>query len=72
MELNDHTDIHIGPVADDNVYASIRLFETNVLNEEETIRRMKTETLHDQIAFHTEKALAYCSFLEASEIREEA
>ena len=67
----DFADVHIGPVADDNVYASIRLFETGVLNEEETIRRLKTETLHDQIAFHTEKALAFVRFLEAHEIREE-
>ena len=28
-------DMHIGPVADDNVYRSIRLFETGVLNAEE-------------------------------------
>lgn len=64
------TDIDIGPVADDNVYASIRLFETNVLNEDETIRRLKTEILHDQITFHTDAALAFCKLIEVREIRE--
>lgn len=68
----DFADIHIGPVADDNVYASIRLFEANVLNEEETIRRLKTETLHDQIAFHTQRALNFCTYIEARETGEEA
>lgn len=63
-------DIDIGPVADDNVYASIRLFETNVLDEEETIRRLKTETLHDQITFHTDAALALCRLVGVREIRE--
>lgn len=41
-------DMHIGPVADDNVYRSIRLFETGVLDAEETVKRLKTELLHDQ------------------------
>ena len=63
-------DIVIGPVADDNVYASIRLFETNVLDEDETIKRLKTETLHDQITFHTDVALAFCKLVEVREIRE--
>ena len=63
-------DIDIGPVADDNVYASIRLFETNVLDEDETIRRLKTEALHDQITFHTDAALAFCRLIGVREIRE--
>ena len=63
-------DIDIGPVADDNVYASIRLFETNVLDEDETIKRLKTETLHDQITFHTDVALAFYKVIEVREVRE--
>ena len=67
--VSDASEIHIGPVADDTVYASIQLFETGVLNAEETIKRLKTETLHDQIVFHTENALRLCWFVEAKEIR---
>lgn len=63
-------DMHIGPVADDNVYQSIRFFETGILNAEETVRRLKTEMLHDQLVFHTEKMLSYCTFLDAVTIRE--
>ena len=65
----DAVDMHIGPVADDNVYQSIRFFETGILNAEETVKRLKTEILHDQWTFHTEKALSYCSFIEYKEVR---
>ncbi len=64
-------DMHIGPVADDNVYRSIRLFETGVLDAEETVKRLKTELLHDQWTFHTEKMLSYLTFKEAKEVTEE-
>lgn len=67
--LSGNADIHIGPVADDTVYAAIRLYETGVLDVEETIKRLKTETLRDQIVFHTEKAIELCHFMEAKEIR---
>ncbi|MBR4435659.1 MAG: DUF3990 domain-containing protein [Clostridia bacterium] len=64
-------DLHIGPVADDNVYRSIRLFETGVLDAEETVKRLKTEVLHDQWAFRSEKALSFLTFVRADVIREE-
>ena len=62
-------DMHVGPVADDNVYQSIRFFETGVLNAEETVKRLKTEVLHDQWTFHTAKALSYCRFIDYKEVR---
>lgn len=69
--LPDNADIHIGPVADDNVYKSIRLFETGVLDAQETLKRLKTELLHDQWTLHTEKILSYCRFIRAYEVRED-
>lgn len=68
LPSEDMADMHIGPVADDNVYQSIRLFETGILNAEETVRRLKTEVLHDQWTFHTEKALSYCRFIGSQEV----
>lgn len=56
-------DMHIGPVADDNVYQSIRFFETGIYDAEETVKRLKTEALHDQWTFHTNKILSYCKFI---------
>ena len=45
--MNDGTDIHVGSVADDNVYRSIRLFETGVLDAEDTkVWQYSTEMLY--------------------------
>lgn len=61
-------DMHIGPVADDNVYRSIRLFETGVLDGDETVKRLKTEKLQDQWTFHNNKILSYLTFTQYIEI----
>ena len=58
----------IGPVADDNVYATIRLFETGILDAEETVKRLKTEVLNNQVTFHTNAALHYCHYLKSYEL----
>ena len=65
------SDMNIGPVADDNIYQTIRLFEAGAIDAEYTLKRLKTEILHDQWAFHSEKALSYLSFVESREITEE-
>lgn len=62
-------DIHIGPVADDNVYQSIRLFETGAYDAEYTVKRLKTEVLSNQWTMHTDKALSYLIFIEAKKIK---
>ncbi|MDR3019321.1 MAG: DUF3990 domain-containing protein [Treponema sp.] len=56
-------DLVMGPVANDNVYTTIQLFETGLLTEDETIIRLKVEKIFDQILFHTEKALNYCKYI---------
>ena len=56
-------DMAIGPVANDNVYATIQLFETGLLSEDETIIRLKVEKIYNQILFHTERALSYCNYI---------
>jgi hypothetical protein len=61
-EISEDYDIVIGPVADDNVYLTVKLFEAGVLDKDEALRRLKVEKLFDQILFHTNKALAFCNF----------
>ena len=61
-EVSEEYDIVIGPVADDNVYLTVKLFETGVLDKEEALKRLKIEKLFDQILFHTQKALEFCVF----------
>lgn len=63
------TDLHIGPVADDNVYQSIRLFETGAYDAEYTVKKLKTEVLQDQWVLHTNEVLTHLKFLEAKEIK---
>lgn len=63
-------DLHIGPVADDRVYQCIRLFETGIIDEEYTLKRLKTEKLKDQWVMHTPKALSFLRFIGAVKILE--
>jgi hypothetical protein len=58
-------DLVKGKVADDTIFQTIALYETNVLTFRETIRRLKTSVLYDQILFHTEKALMELNFVES-------
>jgi len=62
-ETGQKYDIAMGPVANDNVYATIRFFEIGVYSEAETIVRLKVEKIYNQILFHTEKALNYCVYM---------
>jgi len=63
-------DLAMGPVANDNVYATIQLYETGLLSEAETIIRLKVEEIFDQILFHTEKALNFCVYLKHENLDE--
>lgn len=68
LPFSEPADMHIGPVADDNVYQSIRFFEAGIFDAEETVKRLKTEILHDQWTFHTSKILTYLHFRTYKEI----
>lgn len=47
--IDEKYDVVIGPVADDNVYLTVKLFESGVLDKGETLKRLKVEKLFDQI-----------------------
>ena len=55
-------DIVQGPVANDTLYRIFTLYESRVLTLEETIRRLKTNELFNQISFHSEKILGNLIF----------
>jgi len=57
-----------GPVANDNLFQTINLYETGILNKAETIARLKTHRLYGQVSFHTPAALSQLRFLEAMEL----
>ena len=67
---NSSYDIVKGAVANDTLYATIVLFETGILSKEETITRLETHNLFDQISFHNEKILNELKFVESYELTE--
>lgn len=68
--VSEKYDIILGPVADDNVYLAVKLFEAGVLDTEEVLSRLKVEKLFDQRLFHTEKGLAFCVFDHCEELED--
>ena len=61
-------DIVIGPVANDQVYTVVALYEQGVLSKEAAIIEMKVRELYDQVLFHTEKSLNFCKYLRHSQL----
>lgn len=67
-ELSHGYDIVKGPVANDNLYFVINNYERGVYNIDETISRLKTYLLSNQISFHTINALKCLKYIETLEI----
>jgi len=51
-------DLVIGPVANDDVFTTLILFEQGILNIEQTLEALKIRKLYNQFVFKTEKALS--------------
>ena len=69
-EISHNYDIVIGPVANDTLYATITLYESGILNKEETIKRLKVHKLFDQISFHNNEVLKELVFFDSYETNE--
>ena len=61
-------DVVMGAVANDNVYASLNLYEDGFLSKSELLEELMTWKYVDQICFHTEKSLQYLHFLKSQEV----
>ena len=55
-------DIVYGPVANDQVYASFALYESELIDVSELLNRLKVRKLTDQVLFHTERALSILKY----------
>lgn len=55
-------DLIYGAVANDDVYRTITLYMTGVLNKEQTLAALKIRKLFNQLVFATEKSLKYLQF----------
>ena len=69
--LTHEYDIVKGPVANDNLYQVLSGYEDGTYNIEETIRRLKTYLLSNQISFHTNEALSCIEYIETIEVGDE-
>ena len=56
-------DLISGPVANDDVYATINLFTAGELSEQDAIKRLEVRTLYHQIVFASADALACLKFI---------
>ena len=62
-------DIVCGPVANDQVYASFALYESELIDFSELLNRLKFRKLTDQVLFHTERALAVLKYTGSEVVR---
>lgn len=55
-------DLIYGAVANDDVYRTITLYTTGILDKEQTLVALKIRKLFNQLVFATEKSLRYLNF----------
>lgn len=60
-------DLVMGPVANDQLYATIRLYEQGVITADAAIEMPKTHKLFNQLSFHTERVASLLQFVESME-----
>ena len=58
-------DLVIGPVANDDVFATLLVYEQGILNVEQTLEALKVKELYSQFVFKTNRALAFLQFSDA-------
>ena len=61
-------DLVFGPVANDNVFVTVNLYESGVLSAEAAILQLKAYKTYDQLSFHTPRVIATLKFVESFEV----
>ena len=67
-KVNNDYDLIIGPVANDQVYNTLLLFESNLIDMDKTLEMLKTQKLFDQYLFRTKKSLQKLVFVKCIEV----
>jgi len=60
-------DLVIGPVGNDDVFATLIVYEQGILNVEQTLEALKIKKLYNQFTFKTEKALSLLKYINSFE-----
>jgi len=56
-------DLVMGPVANDDIFATLIVYEQGILNVEQTLEALKVKELYNQCVFKNEKALSFLTFV---------
>ena len=62
-------DLVFGPVANDNVFATVNLYESGVLDAPAAIAQLRAYKTYDQLSFHTNRVIGALKFVEAYEVQ---
>ncbi|MCL1942403.1 MAG: DUF3990 domain-containing protein [Candidatus Azobacteroides sp.] len=69
IALNKKYDLIIGPVADDDVFGTIILYEAGQLDKESAIKKFKVKKLYNQVVFCNELALNCLTFIKSYQVK---
>ena len=65
IALSKKYDLLIGPVANDDVFGTVVLYEAGQLDKESTIKRLKVKKLYNQVVFCNELVLKSLIFIKS-------
>lgn len=68
VQKTEKYDLVMGPVANDQLYATIKLYEQGVVSAEAAIEMLKTHKLFDQLSFHIAETVSLLKFIESEEV----
>jgi len=68
IALMEKYDLIIGPVANDDVFGTIILYEAGQLDKESAIKRFKVKKLYNQVVFCNELALNGLAFIKSYKV----
>ena len=63
-------DLVFGPVANDNVFTTVNLYESGILDAAAAILQLRAYKTYDQLSFHTERVIKSLRFVESYEVKE--
>lgn len=62
-------DLVFGPVANDNVYTVVNLYEAGLIDADSAINQLKAYKVYNQLSFHTSWVIGALRFVESYEVK---
>ena len=62
-------DIVFGPVANDNVFTTVNLYESGILDAPAAIAQLRAYKTYDQLSFHTPRVISALRFVKSFEVK---